>query len=184
MDIRENSAYLAFVSMIGGYVNFDENGYSILTKEYKRELKYSAGNLMKLQMREHIDRACATIRNYFEGFVTYKQIMKVVKPMRTFRVFVTKDWVSTKKRLEEERKRQQEEEARKNVPLSKYEEVQMKKKNSAQIHTHVETGKKPHNIWEQPAILQVPDFYDYQDWVQPVIRLDLTLVSSTPAILS
>ena len=51
LDIRENSAYLAFVSMIGGFVNFEESGYSILTKEYKRELKYSAGNLMKLQLR-------------------------------------------------------------------------------------------------------------------------------------
>jgi len=48
VDIRENSAYIAFVSMIGGYVNFEENGYEILAREYKRELKYSAGNLMKL----------------------------------------------------------------------------------------------------------------------------------------
>jgi hypothetical protein len=48
MDVRENSAYIAFVSMIGGYINFEENGYEILAKEYKRELKYTAGNLMKL----------------------------------------------------------------------------------------------------------------------------------------
>jgi hypothetical protein len=48
VDIRENSAYIAFVQLIGGYVNFEENGYEILTKEYKREVKYSAGNLMKL----------------------------------------------------------------------------------------------------------------------------------------
>lgn len=47
VDIRENSAYIAFVSMIGGYINFEENGYDILAKEYKRELKYAAGNLMK-----------------------------------------------------------------------------------------------------------------------------------------
>jgi hypothetical protein len=47
-DIRENSAYIAFVSMIGGYINFEENGYDILAKEYKRELKYASGNLMKL----------------------------------------------------------------------------------------------------------------------------------------
>lgn len=33
--------------MIGGYINFEENGYDILAKEYKRELKYAAGNLMK-----------------------------------------------------------------------------------------------------------------------------------------
>lgn len=48
VDVRENSAYIAFVSMIGGYINFEENGYDILAKEYKRELKYSAGNLMRL----------------------------------------------------------------------------------------------------------------------------------------
>ena len=48
IDIRENSAYIAFVSMIGGYINFEENGYEILAKEYKRELKYASGNLMKL----------------------------------------------------------------------------------------------------------------------------------------
>ena len=46
IDIRENSAYIAFVSMIGGYINFEENGYEILAKEYKREIKYSAGNFM------------------------------------------------------------------------------------------------------------------------------------------
>lgn len=48
MDIRENSAYIAFVSMIGGFINYEENGYEILAKEYKREIKYAAGNLMKL----------------------------------------------------------------------------------------------------------------------------------------
>ena len=48
IDIRENSAYIAFVAMIGGYINYDEDGYEILAKEYKKELKYSAGNLMHL----------------------------------------------------------------------------------------------------------------------------------------
>jgi hypothetical protein len=48
VDIRENSAYIAFVAMIGGYINFEENGYDILAKEYKRELKYTSGNLMKI----------------------------------------------------------------------------------------------------------------------------------------
>ena len=46
LDIRENSSYIAFVSMIGGYINFEENGYEILAREYKREIKYAAGNLM------------------------------------------------------------------------------------------------------------------------------------------
>lgn len=26
-DIRENSAYIAFVALIGGYINYDEDGY-------------------------------------------------------------------------------------------------------------------------------------------------------------
>ena len=51
IDIRENSAYIAFVSMIGGFINYEENGYDILAKEYKRELKYAAGNLMRVQLR-------------------------------------------------------------------------------------------------------------------------------------
>jgi len=48
MDIWENSAYIAFVALIGGYINYDEDGYSILAKEYRRELKYAAGNLMRI----------------------------------------------------------------------------------------------------------------------------------------
>jgi len=55
IDIRESSAYIAFVSMIGGYINFDENGYDILAREYKRELKYAAGNFMKQNLREMVD---------------------------------------------------------------------------------------------------------------------------------
>ena len=51
VDIRECDAYIAFVSMVGGFTNYEENGYDILSKEYKRELKYAAGNLMRIQLR-------------------------------------------------------------------------------------------------------------------------------------
>ena len=44
VDIRECPAYIAFVSMIGGFTDYEENGYEILSKTYKRELKYAAGN--------------------------------------------------------------------------------------------------------------------------------------------
>lgn len=27
MDIRENNSYIAFVALIGGYINYDEDGY-------------------------------------------------------------------------------------------------------------------------------------------------------------
>ena len=48
VDIRESDAYVAFVQMVGSSINLEENGYDVLTKEYKRELKYAAGNLMKV----------------------------------------------------------------------------------------------------------------------------------------
>ena len=50
-DIRENSAHISFVAMIGGYIDFNEYGYKILAKDFKREIKYSAGNLLQIQMR-------------------------------------------------------------------------------------------------------------------------------------
>lgn len=55
VDIREIPSYIAFVSMVGGYTNYEENGYDILAKTYKKELKYAAGNLMKIQLRQMID---------------------------------------------------------------------------------------------------------------------------------
>lgn len=80
------------------------------------------------------------------------------------RISLTKDWVSTKKRLEEERQLQQKLEAKVNAPISKYEEVQMKKKvsnrlTSAKKHDSV-GGKKPGQPWEGVAKLEVPEFYD------------------------
>lgn len=68
IDIRENSAYIAFVQLIGGYINYDEDGYEILAKEYKRELKYSGGNLMALQLREVVDKSVKEIEQFFESF--------------------------------------------------------------------------------------------------------------------
>lgn len=65
MDIRENSAYIAFVALIGGYINYDEDGYQILAKEYWRELKYAAGNLMKIQLRELVDKSVKMIEEFF-----------------------------------------------------------------------------------------------------------------------
>lgn len=48
VDIRESDSYIAFVSMVGGFTTYEDNGYDILSKEYKRELKYAAGNLMRI----------------------------------------------------------------------------------------------------------------------------------------
>jgi hypothetical protein len=33
---------------MNGYINFDENGYENLSKEFKRELKYAGGNIMQI----------------------------------------------------------------------------------------------------------------------------------------
>lgn len=82
--------------MIGGYINFEENGYDILAKEYKRELKYSSGNLMKLQLREMVDKSVETLLNFFKGFITFDKLKKVIgnKPLRIIRPLVTKDRIN------------------------------------------------------------------------------------------
>ncbi len=50
-DIRQIPAYVSFVQIIGSFINLEENGYEGLAKDYKRELKYAAGNLMAIQLR-------------------------------------------------------------------------------------------------------------------------------------
>jgi hypothetical protein len=48
-DIRDNLAYIEFIRRLGGpTINYEENGYDTLSKEFKRELKYAAGNLMAI----------------------------------------------------------------------------------------------------------------------------------------
>jgi hypothetical protein len=73
VDIRENSAYVAYVQLIGGYVNFEEDGYDILAKEYKRELKYSGGNLMKIQLREIVDRSIKEAVDFFTSIPEFEE---------------------------------------------------------------------------------------------------------------
>lgn len=73
VDIRENSAYVAFVQLIGGYINYEEDGYEILAKEYKRELKYAGGNLMVLQLREIIDRSIKEVTDFFTSFPRFEE---------------------------------------------------------------------------------------------------------------
>lgn len=60
-DIRENTAHISFVAMIGGYIDFNEDGYQILAKEFKREIKYSGGNLLAHQMRNLVDLSLAIV---------------------------------------------------------------------------------------------------------------------------
>jgi hypothetical protein len=76
VDIRENSAYIAFVAMIGGYINYDEDGYGILAKEYKKELKYAAGQMMVGQLREMVNKSVHTIRKFFESFSSLAELVE------------------------------------------------------------------------------------------------------------
>lgn len=135
VDIRENSAYIAFVSMIGGYINFEENGYEILAREYKRELKYAAGNLMRLQMREVIDKSIETIHNFYKGFLTYDKLKKAVdnKTLRQIRIFVTKDKKNSAEAMLEEaarKKKDEEQKAKQQQPKRKTLDVIKKRRET------------------------------------------------------
>lgn len=58
--------------MLGGKTNLQVNGYENLDKKYKRELKHGAGNLLKIQLREIVDRSVAEFVNFFSAFPTFK----------------------------------------------------------------------------------------------------------------
>ncbi len=58
--------------MIGGNLGLNDNGYDILAKEYKREIKYIAGNLMQLQLREIVDNSVSLVLNFFKGIPNLK----------------------------------------------------------------------------------------------------------------
>ena len=88
VDIRECPAYIAFVSMIGGYTNYEENGYQFLNKTFKKELKYAAGNLMQIQLRQMVDDSVNTLTNFFKGFKTFEKLqakLPTFKPERKYK---------------------------------------------------------------------------------------------------
>lgn len=80
-DIRESAAYQNYVRFLHGTVNFDDDGYKLLTKEYRTELKYSAGNLMHLQMRAAIEQTLQLVTKYFKRFESAKAIGLDTKPL-------------------------------------------------------------------------------------------------------
>ena len=71
VDVRESVAYQSFAKRFNMQVDYQTNGYDRLFKEYKRELKFGAGNLMKLQMRDIVDRSVKSLVDYFSGFQTF-----------------------------------------------------------------------------------------------------------------
>ena len=109
-DIRECPSYIAFVSMVGGFTNYEENGYEILSKVFKRELKYAAGNLMRLQLRQMLDQSVKTLANFFAGFKTFAQLKdkmgRAFQPLRENKQYTTQvNWANVmaqKKRQAEE----------------------------------------------------------------------------------
>ena len=67
-DIRESGSYQCFMRKVFADVNLRENGYESLNKDFKREIKYAAGNLMHLQARQIVDRSLQVLVEFFEGF--------------------------------------------------------------------------------------------------------------------
>lgn len=73
-DIRSSEAYQSYARRLKGNVDYEEDGYKLLSKEFRSELKYGAGNLMRLQMREIIERALELVKKYFKPFDTARVV--------------------------------------------------------------------------------------------------------------
>ena len=89
-DIRDSPAYHAYVALIsGGDVNYNKNGYKALAKPYRQEIKFVAGNLMEVQLREIITKSVQTLGNFIKGFLTLEELKAVTgKPIRKIRPLV------------------------------------------------------------------------------------------------
>jgi hypothetical protein len=97
--------------MIGTFINYDEYGYVGLAKDYKRELKYAAGNLMLLQMRELLENSVKTFVNFFKGFKTYSELKFSVpnfKPMREIKPLTTRFVTEQERKLKEMEEKEKE----------------------------------------------------------------------------
>jgi len=101
-DIRESAAYKNYVKFLHGTINFDDDNYKSLTKEYRTELKYSAGNLMHLQMRAIIEQTLELVNKYFKRFETAEIIKLNTAPLNKVRKLRT-DYSET---LIEDRRKQ------------------------------------------------------------------------------
>ena len=90
LDIRDSPAYHAYVALIsGGDVNYNKNGYKALAKPYRQEIKFVAGNLMEVQLREIITKSVQTLGNFIKGFLTLEELKAVTgKPIRKIRPLV------------------------------------------------------------------------------------------------
>ena len=73
-DIRNTDAYQKYIKLFEANIDYKEDSYKSLSKEFRSELKYAAGNLMRLQMREVIERTLELTSKYFKPFDTTKLI--------------------------------------------------------------------------------------------------------------
>jgi hypothetical protein len=174
VDIRECPSYIAFVSMIGGFTNFEDNGYQILNKTYKKELKYASGNLMQIQLRQMVDDSVKTLTNFFKGFKTFEQLKKkqpTFKPERKYKQHKVPIENFDKKKeqpLDKKMTGISRSNKRLNEQLRKRQEKSNDPVRREQKMLYCTTPE------EQPDLVW-PDFMDLQDLVNPIFHLELLL---------
>lgn len=128
-----------------------------------------SGNLMELQLRAVVARSVRALGNFFKGFLTLEELKKAVggRPIRQIRPTLT----TTRADRQRAAKAKQEEEARTSRPSLAAHQARKKptaaREREEQIATLDPTSLRP--------MLNFPDFMDYQDFVNPVFRLDLML---------
>ena len=45
-----------------------------MAKEYKREIKYAAGNMMQLHLRKYVDSSIEEVLDFFKDFPTLEEL--------------------------------------------------------------------------------------------------------------
>lgn len=106
VDIRQSPAYIQFIQIVESFIDWEKNGYEDLAKEYKRELKYAAGNLMGIHLRQMVQQSVSVFANFFEGFRTFEQLraeMPGFKPLRQLRPMMTKFVTDRDRQLAQQR---------------------------------------------------------------------------------
>ena len=172
VDIRDSPAYHAYLALAGGgEVNYRQNGYKALNKQYRREIKFAGGNLMEIQLREIVSRSVRTLGNFFKGFLTLEELKKAVggKTIRQVRPLITSTRSPEKPKTARELL---DEETRKSNPTLAAQLARRKQAEARQIEEQL-ADLDPSTGLAQ--MLNIPDFLDYQDLVNPVFRLDLLL---------
>lgn len=142
---------------------------------------------MERQLRALVEHSAETLHNFFHGFLTLDKLKGEVKPIRTVRPARTlyavneadvpeltpaqrivqdhkfKDPAFTARVQASKRKRQLMRSKRLNIPIEKVAEAM-----DRELH-------------DKLPPLQMPEFYDYQDFVNPIFRIELELKTKDKA---